>query len=152
MLQFDEGELVVLIHNDGDREVFRRAEAVGDSDRLFEIAADDAIRAGNILNGTCFHSGKEGLQPLLEDALIRWIHVPGDTQIADLSAGESRIRSRTGGTILGIRGGRKVVLEITPDTRIRAGDVLVAVGTDEARWAVRALLELDRRECATHPS
>lgn len=140
VLQFDEGALVVLIHNDGDREVFWRAEAEGDSDRLFEIADDDAIRVANILNGTYFHPVEEGLEDLLEDARIRWIHVSEDASVAGQSVGEARIRSRSGVTILGIRRGREVLSEITPDTRIRAGDVLVAVGTDEAHETVRALL------------
>jgi TrkA domain protein len=49
-----EGELVVVTHNTGKREVFRRSDPDADSEKLFELSDQLARTVGTILEGAYF--------------------------------------------------------------------------------------------------
>lgn len=140
-LQFaDGGALVVLLHNDGDRELFWRDAADDDADRLFRVDADDARKLSAILDGTYFHPVDEGLEDVFEDARIRWVHVAPEAPIASRTVGEVSIRSRTGVAVLGVRRGDETITEVDAGTAIEPDDVLICVGSDDAHERLRELL------------
>ncbi|WP_435333243.1 cation:proton antiporter regulatory subunit [Haloarchaeobius sp. TZWWS8] len=141
-VQFPEkGELIILTQNDGSREVFWRERPTADSDSLFELDEDESKKLSDIFDGTYFQPVEDGLEDILENARIKWIHVDAASPVADRTIGEVSIRSTTGVTILAIRRGDTVLSEIDPSTRIQAGDVLVGVGTDESHRALQSLLD-----------
>ncbi|MFD1646811.1 cation:proton antiporter regulatory subunit [Haloarchaeobius litoreus] len=140
-LQFgDDGALVVLLHNDGDRELFWRDAADDDADRLFRVDEDDARKLSAILEGTYFHPVDEGLEDVFENARIRWVHVATAAPVAGRTVGEASIRSRTGVTVLGVRRGDETITEVDAGTAIDPDDVLICVGSEEAHDRLRALL------------
>ncbi|WP_440988330.1 cation:proton antiporter regulatory subunit [Haloarchaeobius baliensis] len=140
-LQFgDGGALVVLLHNDGDRELFWRASADDDADRLFRVDEDDARKLSDIVEGTYFHPVEEGLAAVFEDARIRWVHVAPEAPVAGRTVGEVSIRSRTGVTVLGIRRGDETRTEVDAGTAIEPDDVLICVGSEDAHDRLRDLL------------
>lgn len=140
-LKFDAGgELVVLTHNDGEREVYWREQPKSDADRLFTLDENDARKLSDILEGTYFQAVEEGLEDVFENARIRWIHIAAESPLAGQTIGEARIRSRTGVTILGIRRDESIISEVEAETRIEANDVLVGVGSDESHDELRSLL------------
>jgi len=47
----DDGEMVVVIHNTGKREVFRRPNPDADSEKVFEFSDDLARTIGSIIEG-----------------------------------------------------------------------------------------------------
>ena len=140
-LRFDSGgELVVLAHNDGNREVFWRKGGTSDSTRLFELDEDDARKLSDVLEGTYFQPVEEGLEDVFENARIRWIHVAPESPLAGRTVGEAGIRSRTGVTILGIRRDERIIPDVDADTLIEPGDVLVGVGSEESHADLRSML------------
>ncbi|MDX1746443.1 MAG: TrkA C-terminal domain-containing protein [Halobacteriales archaeon] len=141
-LRFDAGgELIVLTHNDGNREVFWRAGPRSDSERLFELDEDDARKFSDVLEGTYFQPVEEGLEDVFENARIRWIHVDEESPLAGQTIGEAGIRSRTGVTILGLRRDERIITDIDSDTRIEPDDVLVGVGSEASHSKLGAMLD-----------
>lgn len=55
--------------------------------------------------------------------------------------GDTRLRSRTGGSVVALVRGKDVVAAPTPAAVLHAGDVLVVMGTDEGIAAARRVLE-----------
>ena len=140
-LQFgDGGALVVLLHNDGGRELFWREATDADADRLFRVDVDDARKLSDILDGSYFHPVDEGLEDVFEDARVRWVHVAPEPPVAGRTVGEVSIRSRTGVTVLGVRRGDETLTEVDAGTAIEPDDVLVCVGSEAAHERLRELL------------
>jgi len=50
-INLDDGEMVVVIHNTGKREVFRRPNPDADSEKVFEFSDDLARTIGSIIGG-----------------------------------------------------------------------------------------------------
>ena len=134
------GEFVVVLHNDGRRRTYWRGESDADSAELFEATESQARKIAEIFDGTYFHPVEEGLDDAFEDARIKWIVVSGTSPIAGKRISETRLRNRTGVSILAIQRGEKTISNPDPDTEIRERDTLVVVGTDEAYDALDELL------------
>lgn len=134
------GELVVLTHNDGEREVYWRERSTSDSDRLFTVDEYEARKLSDILDGTYFQPVHEGLEDVFENARIRWIQIDAESPLVGQTIGDAGIRSRTGVTILGIRRDEAILSEVDADTLIEADDVLVGVGSDDSHADLRSLL------------
>lgn len=134
------GELVVLVRNGGSREVFWRESADEDSGRLFGTTESQARRLADIFDGTYFEPVGEEFEDALENARIRWVEVPAASSFAGATIREREVRTRTGVTVLAIQRGEETVPNPGPDTRIEAGDILVAVGTETAHDALEAAL------------
>lgn len=141
-LKFDRGsELIVLLRNGGERELYWRGTSDADSERLFGLDEAEARKLSDILDGTYFHPVDEGLEEVFEDAQIRWIHIDPNAPIVGQTVGDVAIRSRTGVTVLGLRRDGVIVSEVGADTRIEPNDVLVGVGSEESHAELRALLD-----------
>lgn len=140
-MKFDAGgELVVLAHNDGEREVYWRERPRSDADRLFTLDENDARKLSDILEGSHFQAVEDGLEDVFENARIRWIHIDPESPLARQTIGEAGIRSPTGVSILGIRRSDSIISEVDAETRIEANDVLVGGGSDASHDELRSLL------------
>ncbi|SFK70948.1 TrkA domain protein [Halogranum rubrum] len=135
------GEFVVLLHNDGRRQTYWRADADADGDELFEVTESQARKIAEIFDGTYFHPAEEGLDDAFEDARIRWVEVTATSPIADQRIRETGLRSRTGVSILAIQRDSETLSNPDSDTELRVGDTLVVVGSDEAYDALDELLD-----------
>lgn len=134
------GEFVIVIHNGGRRRTYWRAEADDDSEPLFETTESQARKIAEVFDGTYFHPVEEDLDEALEDARIRWVAIDASASVAGRTIGETRLRSRTGASILAIQRGDRTVPNPGAETEIRAGDTLVVVGTADAHDALDNLL------------
>ncbi|WP_435066067.1 cation:proton antiporter regulatory subunit [Halobaculum sp. EA56] len=128
----DGGQFVILHHNDGRRRTYWRGDAAADSEPLFELTESQARKVAELFDGSYFTPVSEDLDDAFENAPIRWIEVDADAPVAGRSLRETRLRSETGVSVLAIRRGDDLLANPGPDTEIRAGDTLVAVGTEEA--------------------
>lgn len=59
------------------------------------------------------------------------ITVPGDSPFAGRLLGQTRARTRTGASIVAVVRGKDVIASPGPDQVLRAGDVLVVIGTPD---------------------
>lgn len=144
----DDQRLVVVIHNTGRRDVFLKPSDADGSDakRLFELSDQLARQVGTILEGTYF-------QPVQSDTtettlgggtLIEWYEIPEDSPLSGESFGDILEDDRIDAALVAIQRGEEVVPASRPDRRLRPGDTLVVVGSNEQLLAFESLLGDDR--------
>jgi TrkA domain protein len=139
----DGARLAVILHNDGDREIyfFRRPE---DEDPRAVIRLDDeeARQLGAVLGGA-YERPKivEELEMALGELLIEWVKVPDSSPAIGRTLADCAFRRRTGITIIAILREPEPVSGAQPDDVIEAGDTLVTVGKAGQYKAFRELLE-----------
>ncbi|WP_152039433.1 cation:proton antiporter regulatory subunit [Salinigranum salinum] len=130
----DGSRLVVVTHNTGKREVFRRPDPDADSEKLFELPDQLARQVGTILEGAYFQPVRSrSIETLLGgDTLIEWVEVPENSPLAGQTLGETDLRQETGANVIIVQRGDLTITNPGGDTEIRAGDTLLAVGPREA--------------------
>jgi len=134
-IDLDDGSrLVVVTHNTGKREVFRRASEDADSEKLFELSDQLARQVGTILEGAYFQPVRTGnIETLLGgNTVLEWVDVAADSPLAGATLGETNVRQETGATILAVQRGEETIVNPGGETVVEAGDTLLAVGPREA--------------------
>ncbi|MFC4451496.1 cation:proton antiporter regulatory subunit [Halorussus aquaticus] len=122
--------LVVLIHHDGKREVFRRRSAEADSEKLFELTDKQAREFGTLLEGAYFQPlDLERVQVPVGDEIIEWHDVGPDSPLVGQSLSDCGIRRRTGTSILAVQRDGETFANPEANFELDAGDVVVALGT-----------------------
>lgn len=133
--------LVLLLHHDGKREVFRKADPNADAERLFTLSGDRARKVGAILQGAYFQPVETSeVEVPLGEAIIEWIDVEDDSSLVDQSLAEARIRERTGASIIAIQRDSETLPNPGPEEAVDAGDILVTLGTREELTELEALV------------
>ncbi|MBA3432780.1 MAG: cation:proton antiporter regulatory subunit [Actinobacteria bacterium] len=124
------GRLSVIMHNDGQREIYfyRR----GDDDEptsVIELHDDEARQLGAIIGGA-YERPKivEELELALGELQIEWIPVPDTSPAIGRTLAECGLRARTGVTVVAILREPEPVSGAQPGDFIQQGDTLVAVG------------------------
>lgn len=143
-LSFPEGSsFTVLLHNDGRRKTYWSGEEDGDSEPLFEVTESQARKIAEIFDGTYFDPVPEDVETVFEEARIRWVAVPASSPVVGGTIRKRDIRTKTGASIIAIQRGEKTISNPSPDTELRADDVLVVTGSADAHDALERLLEGD---------
>jgi TrkA domain protein len=136
----EEKTLIIVIHNTGKREVFRR---VGDEDstKLFEISDQMARQVGSILEGAYFQPiATDTTETMLDaDSLLEWVKVVDSADIIGKSLAELDFRNATGASIVAIQRDDDTESNPGPETVIEADDTLIVLGTREACKRVETL-------------
>ncbi|MFC6731210.1 MULTISPECIES: cation:proton antiporter regulatory subunit [unclassified Haladaptatus] len=133
--------LITLIHHDGHREVFYRANPDADSQKLFDLDSQRARQFGSILEGAYFESvAVENLSVPLGNAIINWEQVPADSPLSGKTLADTNIRAETGASVIAIQRGEETIPNPDPTATIEPGDYLVALGTREQVAALNTLL------------
>lgn len=142
-LELDGDErLVVIIHHDGKRDVYRRPDPDADSEHLFSLSAQQARRLGSILEGAYFQPvALDDVRVPLGDAIIEWYEVGTASEVAGETLAASGLREQTGVSVVAIQRGEETIPNPDPDERIAAGDTLVALGTREEQQAFGAIID-----------
>lgn len=142
-LEVDDGaRLVVLIHHDGTREVYRRPAPNADSERLFGLTGRQARQLGSILEGAHFQPVElDEVRVPVGEAIIEWFEVGPDSGLVDQTLAEAGVRDQTGASVIAIQRGEDTISNPNSAETISADDVLVALGTRDEQAALRALLD-----------
>lgn len=131
-----DARLVIVTHNTGEREVFRRDSPDADSERLFELSDELARQVGTVLEGAYFQPVRsESIGTMLdENSVLEWIEVEPGTPLAGRTLEEASVRRRTGASVLAIQRDEETIANPAPDQRVEAGDTLIVLGCrDECR-------------------
>lgn len=141
-LPIGDGErLIVVIHHDGKRELFVRPSEGADSERVASLTGKQARKLGSILEGAYFQPVElDQVQVPLGEAIIEWVEIDADSPIVGRTLRESEARQRTGVSIIAIQRGEETIANPDPDVEVRAGDILVALGTREEQAALTELV------------
>ncbi|USZ69858.1 potassium transporter TrkA (plasmid) [Halorussus salilacus] len=125
-----EDRLVVLIHHDGKREVFRRPSADADGTKLFELSDKQAREFGTILEGAYFQPvDLDRVEVPLGESIIEWTELPEGSPLDGESLREADLRQRTGVSVMAVQRGEETLANPESDFELTAGDILVTIGT-----------------------
>jgi TrkA domain protein len=134
--------MAIILHNDGDREIYYFRHA-GDDEPAAVLRLDDeeARQLGAVLGGA-YERPKivEELEMALGELLIEWVKVPDDSPAIGKTLAECAFRQRLGITIIAILREPEPVTGAQPDDVIQVGDTLVTVGKAGQYRAFRELL------------
>lgn len=120
----------VISHRTGLREIY--VSSVDDPDefnRVLGLSPDDARTLAELLGATRVAEQLADLQQRIEGLVIDWLPVRTDSVYAGRSIGDTRLRSRTGVSVVAIVRGDDAVPAPGPEETLDRGDYLVVVGT-----------------------
>jgi TrkA domain protein len=124
------GRVSVIMHNDGQREIYFYAH-LGDDEptAVIELHDDEARQLGAIIGGA-YERPKivEELELALGELQIEWVPVPQTSPMIGRTLAECRLRARSGVTVIAILREPEPVSGAQPEDVIERGDTLVAVG------------------------
>ncbi len=139
-----EERLVVIIHHDGKRELYRRPSPNEDSVKLASLTGKKARQLGSILEGAYFQPVEmDELNVPLGESIIEWVEVEDDSPMTKQTLQEAAIRQQTGVSVIAIQRGEETIANPDPDTEVESGDILVAIGTREEQAELTNLLDAD---------
>lgn len=134
-VELGDGErLVIVTHNSGKREVFHRADADSDSEKLFELSDKLARQVGTLLEGAYFQPVRsDRIETLLGgDTMLEWVDVGPNSPVAGKTLAGANLRQATGASVIAIERGDDVLVSPGGDAVVEAGDTLVVIGATEA--------------------
>jgi K+:H+ antiporter subunit KhtT len=124
------GRLAIILHNDGQRELYWFRHDVDEEPRAVIRLDDDEARQLGAVIGGAYERPKivEELEMALGELLIEWVPVPDDSPAIGRTLAECGFRAKTGITVIAILREPEPVTGAQPDDRIQQGDTLVTVG------------------------
>lgn len=136
-----EERLIVIIHHDGRRELYRRPSLDEDSVQLASLTGKQARQLGSILEGAYFQPVEmDDIQVPLGESIIEWIPVEEGASIAGETLEACNVRQRTGASVIAVQRGEDTYDNPAPGFRIEPEDMLVAIGTREQQVALEELV------------
>jgi TrkA domain protein len=126
----DGARLSVILHNDGQREIYYYARDDDDEPAVvIELHDDEARQLGAIVGGAYERPRiVEELELALGELHIEWLPVPDTSPAIGLSLADAKLRARTGVTVIAILREPEPVSGAQPEDVIQHGDTLVGVG------------------------
>ena len=134
---------VIILHQAGNREIYHFVDEDADEpDFSVNLTDDEARQLGVLLMGVDYQPvADDRMELLLKKFRIEWIKVSHDSCLANKSIINSRIRSVTGTTIIGIQRGEEIIGSPDVEEVILPGDVLMAIGKREQIKKLSTLCE-----------
>ena len=124
------GRVAVIMHNDGQREIyFYRRRDDDEPTAVIELHDDEARQLGAVIGGA-YERPKivEELEMALGELQIEWVPVPDTSPAIGKTLADCGLRAKTGVTVIAILREPESVSGAQPEDFIQQGDTLVAVG------------------------
>ncbi len=136
-----EGERVgVVSHRSGRRDIVVYDREDPDRCRsVLHLSPDDTHTLAELLGAPHLSEALASVQRI-EGLAIDWITVPPGSPFVGATIGEGQFRTRTGASIVAVVRRDTPIPSPGPEHRFQAGDVAVAVGTQDGLAQLRALL------------
>jgi TrkA domain protein len=140
-IETDAGDqMVVVIHDDGRRELYRYDEEENESRCVMTLSDEESRQVAGIIGGLSYKpKALETIEVALDDLIIEWIKVENTGLSANKSIGELEVRKRTGATIIAAILDGESTINPGPDYKLIAGATLVVAGK---RNHIRLLKEI----------
>ncbi|MDQ4064926.1 MAG: potassium transporter TrkA [Actinomycetota bacterium] len=97
--------------------------------RVLELSPDDARTLAELLGATRVAEQLTELQQRIEGLVIDWLPIREDSAFVGRSIGDTRLRTRTGVSVVAIVRGDDAIPAPGPEQTLLSGDYLVVVGT-----------------------
>jgi TrkA domain protein len=137
----DGDQVVVILHQSGHREIYHFAAAdEDDPDFTIKLSDEEARQLGTILLGVDYQPvSDDRVELFLKSVRIEWVEVFPGSELAHKKIIASRIRSRTGVTIIGIQRDKAMIGSPGPEEVILPGDTLMVIGNREQTKSLDSL-------------
>jgi TrkA domain protein len=133
--------LALILHNDGDRELYYTPPGADEPDAVIELDDEEARQLGAVLGGAYERPRVvEDLELALGELTIEWIRVPDGAWAIGRSLADCGFRARTRVTVIAILREPEPISGAQPGDVIESGDTLVVVGKASDYAAFRRLL------------
>lgn len=132
-LETNNGEVIVILHNTGRREVFTRADPDEDSEKVLELTDKESRLFASVIEGAYFQPvADDPIEATLtdDDNLIEWLTVEENSPLVGQTLAEADIRSEYGVSVIAVQG-EETVPNPEPDTVIGEGQTLVLIGPEK---------------------
>jgi len=127
--------LVVVIHDDGKRQIFFfNPHDLDECAGVATLDDEEARKLAAIIGGMTYTpKALQTLEIELDDLVIDWYRVPPHAKAAGKTIGELQLRQKTGASVIAIidADGKAKLLNPGPDEPIQEGATLVVAGTRE---------------------
>jgi TrkA domain protein len=136
------GRMTVILHNEGQRELYWfRREDDDEPQAVIQLEDDEARQLGAIIGGA-YERPKivEELEMAFGELSIEWVPVPEGSPAIGKTLAECAFRQRAGITIIAILREPEPIVGAQPSDVIEPGDTLVTVGKLGQYPAFRKLL------------
>ncbi len=136
----DGGELTLIIHNTGRRELYIIEEDEEEPTCVISLTEDEAKELGFLLAGTTYQPvAPERMELIMKEMVMEWVKVGERSQLVGKTIAQAQIRKKTGASIVAIIRGEDMLVNPDPSTTdIKSGDILVVAGT---RQQIKNFLE-----------
>jgi len=131
----------IVSHRNGERELalFDRYDPDASSDSI-ELTDDEATALADVLGASLMLGQLAGIRDQAAGLFTEQLLVSAGSPYAESRLGATKARTRTSTSIVAIVRGPAVIPSPTPETPLKAGDTLIAVGTREGLDALAKLL------------
>lgn len=140
-IETDAGDqMVVVIHDDGRRELYRYDEEENESRCVMTLSDEESRQVAGIIGGLSYKpKALETVEVALDDLMIEWIKVEQSDRSNNKSIGELEVRQRTSASIIAALREGESTINPGPDYVITPGTTLVVAGK---RNHIRLLKEI----------
>ncbi|CAM3861300.1 MULTISPECIES: cation:proton antiporter regulatory subunit [Paenibacillus] len=134
-------KLVVVIHDDGRREMYHFEDDNPDETiSQITLEDDEARQIAGIIGGMTYKpKALETIEVTLEDLIIEWARIEPHYKCVDKTIAELEVRQRTGANVLAIVKRNEQKINPGPSDILTAGSTLVLAGE---RKQIKQLKEL----------
>ena len=121
--------MVVVIHDDGRRELYRYDDEENESRCVMTLSDEESRQMAGIIGGLSYKpKALETIEVALDDLIIEWYKVEGDAGSIHKTIGQLEVRQRTGASIIAAIHESETVINPGPDYLIVTGTTLVVAG------------------------
>lgn len=122
-------EMVVVIHDDGRREIYSYDEDENESRCVMTLNDEEARQVAGIIGGLSYKpKALESIELAIDDLLIEWYKVPEESVSAKKTIGELEVRKKTGASIIAAIQEDDTIINPGPEYEILPGATLVVAG------------------------
>ena len=142
--EFTTGEgndMAVVVHHDGRRELM--AYDLDDPDScssLVSLSEHDTQTLAEILGVSHVSETVGEIRQDFDALAIEWVELVESSALAHTAIGSAHLRTETGASIVAVIRDELPIPSPGPEFVLEAGDVVVAVGSQESLTAIRSLL------------
>lgn len=121
--------MVVVIHDDGRRELYRYDQEESESKCVMTLSDEESRQVAGIIGGLSYKpKALETIEVALDDLSIEWIKVSKDSPSLGKSIGELEVRKRTGASIIAAIKEGDSIINPGPDYVMNADTTMVVAG------------------------
>ncbi|WP_027481195.1 cation:proton antiporter regulatory subunit [Deinococcus pimensis] len=131
----------VLTHRDGRREIFvTRGDDPDACAESITLSEEEAEAVSDLLGGSTITRRLSAMVQEVEGLAFDWLPLQASSPFADHPLGDTRLRTRTGTSVVAVLRGGGAVAAPDPSFVLRAGDTVVVLGSAEGVKAAERIL------------